>query len=234
MPVPATGVSVPMVVVIVVVRARVVVTVMVMIVGVVVPAAAGAMIVVVRMGMPVIVRMSMPVVVPMAIMVAVPVIMAMAMRVIVPARIGALLGPERPLDPGRGRAEAAYHLGEHVVVRDVERIRRDLGRDVPIAEMPADPHQPQRVLRADLEERLGRGPDGDEPAVLELHGVAVVQHPGLLEVEQEGEPAIRLHGNPATVPGLVVERDGVGDSVRLHGRTSDDGGGAQHGRSLGG
>ena len=180
----------------------------------------GVRVIMVAMGVPVaVVRVAMVMGVRVAV---VPVIVAAIMLV------GATLGLKRAHD-GRCRAAlAADHLGEHVIVLDIDRLRRDLGRRVPVADMPGDAKQPQRVLGRDLQQSLRRGFDRDEPPVLQLHGVAVVELRRLVEVEQEGEPTLALKRDPPPLPALVVEGDGVGDALGLDGGLADDGGGAEH------
>ena len=159
------------------------------------------------------------------ILVLVPVVVAAIGPVLV---ISAALGPERPLDQARCRPEPARHLHQHVVVPDIDRVGRDLGRYMPISDMPGDLHEPQRVFGPDFDELLGRSLDLHETAVLKLNRVAVVEHDRLIQVEKKRQPAIRRERHAAAVASLMVERQGVGDAIRLHGRAADDGGGTQH------
>ena len=108
----------------------------------------------------VIMVMVMVMMVMMAMTVMMTVIMA-AIMVIRPA-----LGLEGPRDGSCHSALAAHHLCQNVIVLDIERISGDFRRRVPVADMPGDPHQPQRVLGADFEERLRRRHDAHEPLIL--------------------------------------------------------------------
>ena len=153
------------------------------------------------------------------------IVMAMA------AGIGSLLGPEGARDLGRGAALAAHHLGEHVVVLDIDRVLGDLGRGVAVAHMPGDAHQPQRVFGADLQQVLHRRANRDETAVVEAQRVALVQHCGLVEVEHHLDPAFGAQHRAAALAILMVEGDDVEDAIGLDGGLADDGGGAQHGCS---
>lgn len=160
--------------------------------------------------------------------------LGMGMRVSVPmivpaiVLVGAALRLERARD-GRGRAAlAADHLGEHVVIFDIDRVRRDLRRRVPVADMPGDPHQPERIFRPHLEQALRRCPHLDEPPVLELHGVPIVERRRLVQIEQEREPALPRERKAPPLSALMVEQDGVHDALRFHGGLADDGGGAEH------
>src|SRR5262245_35223287 len=93
-------------------------------------------------------------VMPMAAMI-VPV--AMAGMIVALMIIGASLRTERARHGRHAAALAAHHLGQHVVVLDVDHIRRDLGGRVAVADVPSDPKQPRRALGLDLEQPLGGG-----------------------------------------------------------------------------
>lgn len=205
--------------------------VLVMMVMVVAAAAIGAMGVgVMAMVMAVVV---MPVIVLVLVRVSVVIVpmMAVTMPVImgVAAGIGALFGPEGAAHLRDRAALAADHLGEDMIVADEDGVLGDLGGGVAVADMPGDAGEPERVLGADLEQRLLAGADGDQAAILEPEGVALVQHRRLLEVDHEFEPARALQHRPAALPLLMVECHGVDDAVGLHGRLPDDRCGAQHG-----
>ncbi len=191
-------------------------------------------VVIVRMTVCVI-GMIMRVIVPMmpVIVVAV-VVVVMPVAVVVPAivLVGAALRLEGAHHDGGRAALAAHHLGQHVVVLDVDRVRRHLGGGVPVADVVGHLQEPQRVLGAHLQQALGRGLHLHEAAVLELHGIAVVQHRGLVEIEQEIEARIAFQRDAAAVAALVIEGDGVGNPVRLHGGFAEDRGGAEHGEFL--
>lgn len=204
----------------------------------------------VLMRVAVVMRVSVGVVVRVAVLVAVPMMVVLVMVVVaaaaggvvmavglvlvrvivavVAAIIGAALGPERAGDlTGRG-AEAADHFEKHVVVADIQRGLADLGGDVAVADMPGDLRQPDGIVGRHLDQALRGRRDADETAVLQLHRVAVVEDGGTVEVEQELEPAIRPEGDTAPVPGFVIERQGVGDPLGLHGGPAKDGGGTDH------
>ena len=100
------------------------------------------------------------------------------------------------------------------IAADAQRLRRHLGRQVPVAEMPGDAHEGERVGGADFGERLGRGQNLDEAAVLEPEAVAAAQHRRLRQVEQEGEPADAGHDEAAAVALVELEHHAVGRLAR--------------------
>jgi hypothetical protein len=181
-----------------------------------------AMLVVVAMAMMMVIVTV--VIMPAAAGVIMGVIVAVSMVVVV----GAALGLEGALHRRHRTALPAHHLGQDVVVLDVDRVGGDLGRGMAVADMPGDAHQPQRVLGADLQQALRCGLDLDKAPVLQLHGVAIGQHRGLVEIEQDIEPAIGLEGKAAAIAVVMVEGERVDDALGPDGGLANDGGGAKH------
>lgn len=132
------------------------------------------------------------------------------------------LGLERAAHRVDGAALPADHLGQRRIVRDVDRVRRDLGGDMAAADLPGGAHQPQRVFGADLQQVLGRGPDPHEAAVFEPDRITVPQFGGLGEVEHDLEPAIARERNLAAGALGVVQRQGLDDRVRLDRSLAND------------
>jgi hypothetical protein len=156
-----------------------------------------------------------------------------AMAVVVMAAIvlvGAALGLERARHRRRGAALAAHHFGEHVVVFDIDRVRRHLGGRMPVADVPDDPQESRRVFGPNFKQVLRRSLDLHKPPIFELHGVAIVEGGRLIEIEQEIEAALAFQGDAAAVAALVVEGHAVRYALGLHGRLADNSGGAEHGR----
>ncbi|MGF7051205.1 hypothetical protein GGC47_000365 [Bosea sp. OAE752] len=181
-----------------------------------------AMLVVVAMAMMMVIVTV--VIMPAAAGVIMGVIVAVSMVVVV----GAALGLEGAFHRRHRTALPAHHLGQDVVVLDVDRVGGDLGRGMAVADMPGDAHQPQRVLGADLQQALRCGLDLDKAPVLQLHGVAISQHRGLVEIEQDIEPAIGLEGKAAAIAVVMVEGERVDDALGPDGGLANDGGGAKH------
>jgi hypothetical protein len=146
------------------------------------------------------------------------IVIAMAVRMIVRMRvrsgIGAAFGIERRLDLDDAGAKSGHHRFDNMVAANPQAFRHDLGRQMAIAEMPGDPHQMQRVGAADFRQRLRSGDHLDQAAVLQHQGIATAQCDGVLEVEQEFEPARARHRHPPPVPVVEIEHDGVGCGMR--------------------
>ena len=100
------------------------------------------------------------------------------------AVIGAALGREGGYDLRPRRAEACQHVADDMVAADQDAVLSDLGREVPVAEVPAQPREMDGVARRHRVERLRRGGDGDQRAVLQHQRVAVREDDRRREIHQ--------------------------------------------------
>ena len=135
--------------------------------------------------------------------------------------IGAAFRIERRLDLAGFRAEAAHHVGDHMVAADAQFCARDLRRQMPVAEVPGNTHEMFLVARADLQQGFRRGQHFDEPPVLQRQRVAGAQHDGFGQVEHEFQTADAFHGDAPAVAVVEIQHDRIGCIVapgagRLH------------------
>ena len=98
-----------------------------------------------------------------------------------PVPVGPAFGGEGGGDLGERRAELAEHGGEHMVVADEEAVAFDPAGRVAVADVPGE----AREVALDLDQRLGRGADGDLGPVVEAEGVAFRKRDGFGEVDEE-------------------------------------------------
>lgn len=131
-------------------------------------------------------------------------------RMSVTARIGTAFGIERRLDLDDARAQPLHHRLDDVIAANAQALRHDLRRQVAIAEMPGDPNQMQGIDAPDLDQRLGSRDHLDQTAVFEHQRIAATQRDGMLQVEQELQPARPGHRHPPPVPVVEIEHDRVG------------------------
>lgn len=204
------------------------IVVVVAVMVVIMPAAAAL-----AMGMMVLVRMIVMAV--MVFMTVIVVIMIMVVVVMATAAIIAMgvvmhlrLRLERTLDRRHRAALPAHQLGQRRIVRNIERLGRHFGRDVMAAEMPGEARQPQRILGANLQQAFRHGLDLHETAVLQLEGIAVVQHRRLVERDLDLEPARGRCGHATTIAVAMGETERVGNALGANGGLAKDGSGAKH------
>lgn len=203
--------------------------VMVVAVMVVIMPAAAAL----AMGMMVLVRMIvMAVMVFMAVIVVIMIVMVMVMATAAIIAMGVVmhlrLRLERALDRRHRAALPAHQLGQRRIVRNIERLGRHFGRDVMAAEMPGEARQPQRILGSNLQQAFRHGLDLHETAVLQLEGIAVVQHRRLVERDLDLEPARGRCGHATTIAVAMGETERVGNALGANGGLAKDGSGAKH------
>lgn len=164
------------------------------------------------------------------------VMIVMAMMMIVAAAAIVAMGVvmhlrlrlEGPLDRRHRAALPAHQLSQRRIVGDVERIGRHFGRDVMAAEMPGEARQPQWVLGTNRQQAFRHGPDLHETAILQLEGIAVVQHCRLVERDLDLEPARRRRGHTAAIAVAVRETERVRDALGADGGLANEGVGAKH------
>src|SRR5690348_1447975 len=126
------------------------------------------------------------------VIVRVPVLMAAAF-------IGAALGIERRLDLDDARAQSPDHGFDDVIAADAQAFCHDLRRQMPVAEVPGDPHQMLRIASPDLEQRLGGSDHFNQPSIFQDQRIAAAQRHRIFQVEQEFEPARAGHGHSPPV-----------------------------------
>lgn len=128
--------------------------------------------------------------------------------------ISAALGIERRLDLDDAGAEPGHHRLDDVIAANAQTLRHDLGRQMAIAEMPGDPHQMERIGAADFDQRFRGGDHFDQAAVLQHQRIPTPQGDGVLQIEQEFQPARARHRHTPPMPVVEIEHDGIGCGVR--------------------
>jgi hypothetical protein len=83
-----------------------------------------------------------------------------------------------------------------------------------VAEMPGDPNQMERIDPLDLNQRLRRRDDLDQPTIVQHQCVAAPQHNCIFQIEQKFKPARAGHRRPPPVTIVEIEHDGVGRCLR--------------------
>lgn len=66
--------------------------------------------------------------------------------------IGAGFGLEGPRNMMGVASLPAHHFGQNVIILDVDRLGRDFGRCMPVADMPRHFQQAQRIVSLDFQQ----------------------------------------------------------------------------------
>jgi hypothetical protein len=126
------------------------------------------------------------------------------------AGIGTAFGIERRFDLDQARVQPSQHRLDHMIAADAQSSCRDLGRQVPIAEVPGEADQMLRIAPPDFQQRLGRGHHLDQPPIFEHQRIPAAQGDRLFQIEQEFQPTRTLHRHPPTVAIVKVEHNTIG------------------------
>ena len=129
---------------------------------------------------------------------------------VTPTGIGAAFRIEGCFDFDDPCAQSFHHRLDDVIATDAQAPSRYLGRQMAVAEMPGDSNQVLRIVAANFRQRLRRRHDLDQPAIVEHQRIAAAQGRGMLQIEQELEPAGAGHRHPPPVPIVEIEHDRIG------------------------
>ena len=151
----------------------------------------------------------------MVIVMSMPVLI-MVLVVTMPA-IGPAFRVERRLDLGNMRAKPFQHVGDDMIATDQDTVGEDLRRQMPVAELPGQLNEMLRVPPTNLQQRLGRGDNFDDPSIVQHQPVAMAQQAGFRKVEQERNSIVRRHRHAAAMPRGLVQRDRAGGIVKMAG-----------------
>lgn len=152
---------------------------------------------------------------PVVMIVVVPVIMMVVMiMVMMPmivrvAGIGAAYRLERLANVRHGRSEPFQHVLDHVVAQQKNAILFDLRGEMPVADVPAELGEMDRIERADFVEFFLAGHDFHLAAVVEDKPVACLQHDRFDEVDQHAVAMLEFEHAAAQVPFVMLQHKHV-------------------------
>src|SRR5439155_19975231 len=116
---------------------------------------------------------------------------------------------ERRLDRRKPSAQPPDHILEHVVAADAQLPIGDLNVSMSVAKMPGEPHQIERGLGFDFDQRLGLAGDAHDRAVLEHEPIALPERRRTLEIEQKFAAALASEHDAPAVPLVGIEHDAI-------------------------
>jgi hypothetical protein len=143
----------------------------------------------------------------MVIVVVTAVVMAVGMSAM--GMIGAAGRLEWLLDVAHACSQALQHRADDVIAQDEDTITLDLGRQVPVTQMPGKLDEVERIPCPYLEELFGRGLDLDRIPVVENQPVSMMEQHGVLEVEHHHTPVRKVQKLAAQMPQIMRQRDDV-------------------------
>ena len=97
-----------------------------------------------------------------------------------------------------------------MIAPDPQAVGNNLGRQMPVAQVPGYPNQMVRIGAPDFDQRLRRRDDLDQPVIVEHQRIAAPQRDRVLQIEQKLEAPRAGHRHPTPVPIVEIEHDGIG------------------------
>ena len=99
------------------------------------------------------------------------------------------------------RSEAAKHLFDDVVRPYAKSLTPDLGRHMPVAEMPRESHELTRIRVSDVDDGLRRRSNDEPRPVIELHAVSIGHRDRCGQIEKY---LVALIGDQADAPTMPM------------------------------
>jgi len=140
------------------------------------------------------------------------------------------LGLERSIDLPENGAESVKHILDHMVRTDTKGVVSNVGRQMTIAEMPRKARKLATIFVRDLDNRFRGRLNHEPPPIIKLHTIPISHSDRFRKIEKDILPLIRRKPNPASVPGIEIERDSAcGIFLRpMPGRTMNESGVYRH------
>ncbi|MFZ0572293.1 MAG: hypothetical protein WA384_20365 [Rhodomicrobium sp.] len=114
---------------------------------------------------------------------------------------------KRRLKSRQLRAGADQHLLDGMVRQNPDCSGPDLGRHMPVAEMPGKPHELTRVAMMRFYDGFWSGPDNDPAPIPEPQPVAIGHYRRMRQIEKHRLAMIGCQRHTAAVARLEIERD---------------------------
>ena len=126
------------------------------------------------------------------------------------AAVRAAFGLKGRLKLHNRRSEAAQHLFEDVVRPYAKSLTSDLGRHMPVAEMPRESHELTRIRVSDVDDWLRRRSHDEPGPVIELYAVSIAHCDRRGQIEKDLVALIGHQSESPTMPMVEIESDRAG------------------------
>ena len=106
-------------------------------------------------------------------------------------------------------SKTAKHVFDDVIRSNAKSLAAQLGRHMPIPEMPREPHELTRILMGDVDDGF-RGSSNDEPtSILDLQSVSIAHGGRGIQLEEHFVALIGDQADATTVPVVEGERQRI-------------------------
>jgi hypothetical protein len=123
------------------------------------------------------------------------------------AAVSTTFGLEGRLQLYKVRSEGPEHILDHMVRPNAKNLVSNLGRRVPISQMPGKANELIGIFVSDLHNELRRGLNLQPSSIRELQAVPIGHRNRFRKVEKDIFALIRRHANAAAVTRVEVESE---------------------------
>ena len=139
-----------------------------------------------------------------------PLFMAIARAMVVTITMAAVRAAFRlkcPLQLDERGSKTAEHVFDDVIGPDAKNLTPDLGRNMPVAEMPGQPHQLSGIGVSGVDDGLRCGSNDEPGPVIELHAVSIGHCDRCGQIEEDVVALIGDQAESPTMSMVEIQRD---------------------------
>jgi hypothetical protein len=136
----------------------------------------------------------------------VPSVAVFVIVVMVVAAVRAAFGLKRGLHFHELRSEAMKHIFDHVVGPNTKSVVSNFSRQVPVSQMPREPHELMGIFVSDFYDQLRSCLNPQPPSIFQLQAIAIGHRNGLRKVKQDIFAMIRSQANTAAMARIKIQR----------------------------
>ena len=106
-------------------------------------------------------------------------------------------------------SKTAKHVFDDVIRSNAKSLTAQLGRHMPIPEMPREPHELTRILMGDVDDGFSRRSNDEPTSILDLQSVSIAHGGRGIQLEEHFVALIGDQADTTTVPVVEGERQRI-------------------------
>jgi hypothetical protein len=133
-------------------------------------------------------------------------VMATPAVAVIVAAVRAAFGLKRCLQLHELRAKAVEHIFDHVIRSNPKNVISNLGRQVPVSQVPRKSRELMRIFVSDFHNRLRGSLNLQPPAILQLQSISIGHRNRFRKVKKQIFTLVRGQTNTPAVARIEIER----------------------------
>jgi hypothetical protein len=123
------------------------------------------------------------------------------------AAVSTAFGLEGGLHFSEIRSQSKEHILDHMIGPNAKNLVSDLGRQMPISQMPGKAHKLIRVSMPDFDDKFCRGLNPEPSPILKLQAISIGHRDRFRQVEKDVFTLIRCQANATAMARVKIESD---------------------------